>query len=111
MTEPIPLQDALARLRAKMEQDRGGPVETDGVTCHWCGKMCGGTCLGVNREHGPRQMKPSDPAYWMLKDGFRTTPQVHRDGCYICDDPEFAAVLDDYAFVRQIDDAQIWRRK
>ncbi len=26
-------------------------------------------------------------------------------------DREFAAVLDGYAFVRQIDDTQIWRRK
>lgn len=35
-------------------------------------------------------MKPSDPAYWMLKDGHTTTPTVYRDGCYICEDPEFA---------------------
>jgi hypothetical protein len=64
-------------------------VITPGV-CHWCGKQCGGTCLGVNHENGPRQMKTSDPAYWMLKDGHTSTPQVYRDGCYICEDPEFA---------------------
>jgi hypothetical protein len=33
---------------------------------------------------------PGDPAYWMLFDGFTTTPAVHRKGCYICEDPEFA---------------------
>lgn len=35
-------------------------------------------------------MKPSDPAYWMLCDEFTTTPVVYREGCYICEDPEFA---------------------
>lgn len=35
-------------------------------------------------------MKPDDPAYWMLQDEFTTTPTVHRKGCYICEDPEFA---------------------
>lgn len=59
-------------------------------TCFWCHKHCGGTCLGVNNPGGPRQMKTSDPAYFMLKDGHTSTPQVHRDGCYICNDPEFA---------------------
>lgn len=58
--------------------------------CYWCGKDCGGTCLGVNHESGPRQMKTDDPAYWMLKDGHTSTPTVHRAGCYICEDPEFA---------------------
>jgi hypothetical protein len=33
---------------------------------------------------------PSDPAYWMLLDGHVSTPVVHLDGCYICEDPEFA---------------------
>lgn len=37
-------------------------------------------------------MKPSDPAYWMLKDGFASKPQVYRESCYICNDPEFAAM-------------------
>lgn len=59
-------------------------------TCFWCHKHCGGTCLGVNNPGGPRQMKTSDPAYWMLKDGHTSTKEVHRDGCYVCDDPEFA---------------------
>ena len=35
-------------------------------------------------------MKPSDPAYWMLKDDFVTIPTIFREGCYICEDPEFA---------------------
>ena len=36
------------------------------------------------------KMKPSDPAYWMLFDGVTSTPVVHKPGCYICEDPEFA---------------------
>jgi hypothetical protein len=40
--------------------------------------------------------KPSEPFDWIA--------WARRD-------PQFAAVLDGYAFVRQIDDAQIWRRK
>jgi hypothetical protein len=35
-------------------------------------------------------MKPSDPAYWMLSDEHTTTPVIYREGCYICEDPEFA---------------------
>jgi len=35
-------------------------------------------------------LKVDDPARWMLEDGFTTTPGVHRAGCYICEDPEFA---------------------
>ncbi len=31
-----------------------------------------------------------DPARWMLHDSHTSTKTVHRDGCYICDDPEFA---------------------
>lgn len=58
-------------------------------TCHWCGKHCGGTCLGLT---GSTQMKTSDPAYWMLNDTHVSTPQVHRAGCYVCEDPEFAAM-------------------
>jgi hypothetical protein len=33
---------------------------------------------------------PSDPAFWMLFDGHQSMPVVHRDGCYICEDDEFA---------------------
>lgn len=36
--------------------------------------------------------KPYDPAYVLLLDGKTSTPVVHRDGCYICEDPEFAAM-------------------
>lgn len=40
-------------------------------------------------------MSPNDPAYWMLEQGRndpskRSTTTVHRDGCYICEDPEFS---------------------
>lgn len=40
-------------------------------------------------------MKPDDPAYWMLEEGLElgrgSEPhESFRDGCYICDDPEFA---------------------
>lgn len=35
---------------------------------------------------------PSDPAFWMLLDGHQSTPVVYREGCYICEDPEFAAM-------------------
>jgi len=36
------------------------------------------------------KMKPGDPAYWMLNDGFESTPVVHKQECYICNDPEYA---------------------
>lgn len=55
--------------------------------CHWCGTHCGGTCLGLTRS---TQMQSDDPAYWMLSSGPRSTPTVYREGCYICEDPEFA---------------------
>lgn len=58
--------------------------------CYWCSTQCGGTCLGVNHENGPRQMKTSDPAYFLLSGGHTSTPTVHRSGCYICEDPEYA---------------------
>lgn len=35
-------------------------------------------------------LRKSDPAYWMLHDDRTTTPVIHRDGCYICEDKEFA---------------------
>lgn len=53
--------------------------------CFWCLTECGGTCLGV-----PNQMKPSDPAYFMLSNSRTSTKTVHSDNCYICNDPEFA---------------------
>lgn len=35
--------------------------------------------------------KPSDPAYILLGDSFpASTPTVYLEGCYICEDPEFA---------------------
>ena len=35
-------------------------------------------------------MRPHDPAYDMLKDEMVSKPKVHRAGCYICEDMEFA---------------------
>jgi len=55
--------------------------------CHWCGGDCGATCLGLRQS---TQMPTSDPAYFMLTSGRTSTPRVHREGCYICEDPEFA---------------------
>jgi hypothetical protein len=57
--------------------------------CFWCKKPCNGTCLNIV---GPaKQMRPDDPAYWMLsKQTPVTTPTVYKAGCYICEDPEFA---------------------
>lgn len=34
--------------------------------------------------------RPHDPAYPLLKDEMVTVPKVHRAGCYICEDMEFA---------------------
>lgn len=36
--------------------------------------------------------KPHDPAFFLLLDGKTSKPVVHHDGCYICEDPEFAAL-------------------
>jgi len=35
---------------------------------------------------------PSDPAYFMLLDGHQSVPVVDDDNCYICRDPEYAAM-------------------
>jgi len=39
-----------------------------------------------------KKMKPNDPAYWMLFDGFESKPnlEIYDPNCYICNDPEFA---------------------
>jgi hypothetical protein len=34
--------------------------------------------------------RPFDPAYELLTDDFKSTPVVHRSGCYICEDMEYA---------------------
>jgi hypothetical protein len=36
------------------------------------------------------KMKTDDPAYFMLDSGPRTPVTVYREGCYICEDDEFA---------------------
>lgn len=37
-------------------------------------------------------MNPSDPAFLLLLAGKRSVPVVHDENCYICRDPEFAAM-------------------
>jgi len=37
-----------------------------------------------------KPLKPTDPAYPLLKDELVSTPRVYRDWCYICRDMEFA---------------------
>ena len=37
-----------------------------------------------------KPMKPGDPAYWMLFDGYESSTTVHNENCYICQDPEFS---------------------
>lgn len=53
------------------------------------------------RKAGPLPLRPpgtfgpddaGDPAYCLLTDDFTSTPVVHDDNCYICRDPEFAAM-------------------
>lgn len=34
--------------------------------------------------------QPDDPAFALLHDGYTSTPKVYQEGCYICEDPEFA---------------------
>lgn len=51
------------------------------------GRMAQGATAAGNESMAAR---PQDPAFWMLLDGHTSTPVVHRDGCYICEDPEFA---------------------
>jgi hypothetical protein len=43
-------------------------------------------------EHGVpiTVTQPHDLAFKLLTDGYTTTPKVHEDSCYICEDPEFA---------------------
>ena len=62
-------------------------VHGDAETCYWCKRECGGTCLGVT---GSTQMRPDDPAYFMLSDDYTSTPKVYSETCYICRDPEYA---------------------
>lgn len=35
-------------------------------------------------------LRPSDPAFDMLKNTMVSKPKVHRAGCYICEDMEFS---------------------
>jgi len=55
--------------------------------CFWCQQHCGGTCLGLTQS---TQMDVSDPAYFLLSDGRTSSSTIKRQGCYICEDPEFA---------------------
>lgn len=46
----------------------------------------------MTHQHGTPRMhqRPHDPAYDMLYDGHTSQQRVHREGCYICEDREFA---------------------
>ena len=50
--------------------------------------------LLTDEQRSARGMGPwtqiDDPAHFLLTDGYTSTPKVHRVGCYICEDPEFA---------------------
>ena len=35
---------------------------------------------------------PFDPANFLLESSYKTTPEVYLEGCYICEDPEYAAM-------------------
>ena len=35
-------------------------------------------------------LSSDDPCYFMLSDGITSTPTVFKEGCYICEDKEFA---------------------
>ncbi|EFC86499.1 hypothetical protein FrEUN1fDRAFT_0394 [Parafrankia sp. EUN1f] len=43
---------------------------------------------GIMEREGVRLARAAELA--MMRDGHTTAPEVHRDGCYICEDPEFA---------------------
>lgn len=47
----------------------------------------------LESSRGPLEItvtQPEDPAYALLQDGHTSAPEVFRDYCYICRDPEFA---------------------
>jgi hypothetical protein len=50
--------------------------------------------LLTDEERRQRGLGPwtrsDDLAHVLLTDSFTSTPVVHRSGCYICEDPEFA---------------------
>lgn len=60
-----------------------------GEICYWCHTSCAGTCLNLTES---MQMRPEDPCYWMLSDGHTSTSEVFNPDCYICLDPEYAAM-------------------
>jgi len=37
-----------------------------------------------------KPLEPDDPCYFMLSQGPVSRPVVFKQGCYICEDPEFA---------------------
>lgn len=46
----------------------------------------------MSHQHKTPRMhdRSQDPAFKLLKDSFVSQPRVHRAGCYICEDMEFA---------------------
>jgi len=67
--------------------DPGEPLDDD--TARWLGGLAAGAHAAGNASVAAN---PSDPAHWMLFAGHQSIPVVHREGCYICEDPEFAAM-------------------
>jgi hypothetical protein len=61
----------------------------DGDQQEWLGRLAAGAHAAGNASVAAN---PADPAHWMLFDGHQSVPVVHREGCYICEDPEFAAM-------------------
>lgn len=45
---------------------------------------------GEINENFSQRMKDDDPAIWMLRDDFHSTPTSFNPNCYICTDPEYA---------------------
>lgn len=77
------------------EENIGGPLSdehqalVDGLRQDAVSRYMGGD-LGAIRHSVA--MNPSDPAFRLLLDDFRSVPVVHRESCYICRDPEYAAM-------------------
>lgn len=45
-----------------------------------------------DEEHHGTVTRRDDPAHVLLTSGHVSVSKVHKDGCYICEDPEFSAM-------------------
>jgi hypothetical protein len=61
----------------------------DGEQQEWLGRLAAGAHAAGNASVAAN---PMDPAHVLLFTGYQSVPVVHLDGCYICEDPEFAAM-------------------